>query len=742
MANKGDISKVALPNGDEYNFKDKYVRENYRALNNNDFDTINVTELNSGNIINTGAARFLNTINGSISGNAATATKATQDESGNNIKATYASSFSISDHTITLKNKNGASLGTVTIPDNNTTYTLGTSGNNVTLTPSSGSAQSITVPYATSAGSATDNTKVAKAGDTMSGTLNFTTTSGISYQGTKATYTMISFKDNANDNYGNGIVIGGGGLTVVGGGESAGTVAAQYSTGGDEILELASDGNVYVRTNVQSGYASAKVFTFSTDGSLTATKFIGPLQGNADTATTATTASKLGTNAGSATNPVYFSDGVPVGCTYSLNKTVPSDAVFTDHYDWTDITNKPTSYIPSSGSFNYIMVTRGSSKSTASNGFWAAMCNTNSTGSPTLPTSGKWWHVLSMDWTGNDVNNWYSQLALPTQDGNSLYYRHNLTGASKSSIDDAPWVKVWDEKNLTNLNQLTNGPGYITGITSTMVTTALGYTPPTSDTNYYHTTGSWSGLTYTATANGGAGALAFTIPTGTTATTVAVGNHTHKYAGSSSTGGAANSANQLNDDTSYINSGTAYVTHTDVSVTKTYLSRYNNMGINSSNSAGCFVLASNWSSTAYNCELSLGMGDALGIYYRGKNNGTYTSWQAVGRFSATPTSGQVVITDGTTGGMKSSGYTIAKSVPSNAVFTDTDTKNTAGSTDTSSKIFLIGATSQAANPQTYSDNEIYVTSGVLTTKSVQVGDGSATMQYNSTLNCIDFVFAS
>lgn len=61
----------------------------------------------------------------SISGNANTATKATQDESGNNIKATYASSFSISDHTITLKNKNGASLGTVTVPDNNTLNTAG-----------------------------------------------------------------------------------------------------------------------------------------------------------------------------------------------------------------------------------------------------------------------------------------------------------------------------------------------------------------------------------------------------------------------------------------------------------------------------------------------------------------------------------------------------------------------------------------------------------------------------------------
>ena len=41
-------------------------------------------------------------------------------------------------------------------------------------------------------------------------------------------------------------------------------------------------------------------------------------------------------------------------------------------------------------------------------------------------------------------------------------------------------------------------------------------------------------------------------------------------------------------------------------------------------------------------------------------------------------------------------------------FTNTDTKNTAGSTDTSSKIFLIGATSQAANPQTYSQDTAYV----------------------------------
>ena len=52
-------------------------------------------------------------------------------------------------------------------------------------------------------------------------------------------------------------------------------------------------------------------------------------------------------------------------------------------------------------------------------------------------------------------------------------------------------------------------------------------------------------------------------------------------------------------------------------------------------------------------------------------NTTKTDSQKVGRFTTNPTTGQVVITDGTTGGMQSSGYTIAKSVPSNAVFTDT-----------------------------------------------------------------------
>ena len=55
--------------------------------------------------------------------------------------------------------------------------------------------------------------------------------------------------------------------------------------------------------------------------------------------------------------------------------------------------------------------------------------------------------------------------------------------------------------------------------------------------------------------------------------------------------------------------------------------------------------------------------------------------------------------------------------------TDNDTKNTAGATNTSNKIFLIGATAQGANPQTYSHDTVYVgTDGCLYSNGHRVID--------------------
>jgi len=66
--------------------------------------------------------------------------------------------------------------------------------------------------------------------------------------------------------------------------------------------------------------------------------------------------------------------------------------------------------------------------------------------------------------------------------------------------------------------------------------------------------------------------------------------------------------------------------------------------------------------------------------------------------------------------------------------TDNDTKNTAGSTESSSKLYLIGATSQAANPQTYSSSQVYETNGNLHATSfngVNIDASNGYLWYNT-----------
>ena len=80
-----------------------------------------------------------------------------------------------------------------------------------------------------------------------------------------------------------------------------------------------------------------------------------------------------------------------------------------------------------------------------------------------------------------------------------------------------------------------------------------------------------------------------------------------------------------------------------------------------------------------------------------------------------------------------------------------DTKNTAGSTNSTSKLFLIGATEQSANPQTHSNSTLYIDSTqTLVAKTARVTDndfyiGSASasqchQQYDATNKCLKFIF--
>ena len=51
---------------------------------------------------------------------------------------------------------------------------------------------------------------------------------------------------------------------------------------------------------------------------------------------------KLTTSAGAANKPVYFSNGAPAACTYEVNKTVPSNAVFTDTQNVFRVSSQPS----------------------------------------------------------------------------------------------------------------------------------------------------------------------------------------------------------------------------------------------------------------------------------------------------------------------------------------------------------------------------------------------------------------
>lgn len=68
----------------------------------------------------------------------------------------------------------------------------------------------------------------------------------------------------------------------------------------------------------------------STGGTLALTSHTHNYAGSSSAGGSATSAVKLDSSAGSTTQPVYFSGGKPVATTYTLGKSVPSNAVFTD----------------------------------------------------------------------------------------------------------------------------------------------------------------------------------------------------------------------------------------------------------------------------------------------------------------------------------------------------------------------------------------------------------------------------
>lgn len=142
------------------------------------------------------------------------------------------------------------------------------SGNAITSVTKSGKTVTFTkgATFLTSHQSLSAYLKSADAANTYLKLSGGAMTGNIRYKGSKNTNDMITFVDNNADTYGNGICIGGGGLTIIGGGESASEALKQHTSGGDENMIVANDVAIDFFSNVQNGWNSRKVGSFDTSG--------------------------------------------------------------------------------------------------------------------------------------------------------------------------------------------------------------------------------------------------------------------------------------------------------------------------------------------------------------------------------------------------------------------------------------------------------------------------------------------
>ena len=159
-------------------------------------------------------------------------------------------------------------------------------------------------------------------------------------------------------------------------------------------------------------FRNNSIYANPSTGTITANKFNG----------NASSASKLTTNAGSETQPVYFSEGVPTAISYTINKSVPSNAVFTD-------THYTTHLYAGSGTAANAETTNGNTKLTV-------VDNTTTRNSVTIKGTGG--TTVTSDANGvvtinGDINSKWLDFGSPSKVDNAYYFIVSPRGTSKST---------------------------------------------------------------------------------------------------------------------------------------------------------------------------------------------------------------------------------------------------------------------------------------------------------------------
>lgn len=150
------------------------------------------------------------------------------------------------------------------------------------------------------------------------------------------------------------------------------------------------------------------------------------------------------------------------------------------------------------------------------------------------------------------------------------------------------------------------------------------------------------------------------------------------------------------DSTSHI-SGVTAVTKSDITALGIPSSNTNTTYSFSSGNGGFTVISSGGSSQT----VSIGKPSTAGTADKVANTLTFTGYQSKSYNGSAAVS--VAIPSKVSDLTNDSGY----------ITSYTDTKNTTGSTNSSSKLYLVGATSQASSPVTYSNSGVYTQSGAV-----------------------------
>lgn len=321
-------------------------------------------------------------------------------------------------------------------------------------------------------------------------------TGNISYRGSKATYKMIEFIDNSSDAYGNGIAIGGGGLTIIGGGESADTVKSTSTTGGDERLILANDGAIDIYTNCQNGVDKATHITIDNTGlySGTAAKAnsvpwsgvtgkpstytpsshthtvsqISDFSTHVYDATISRTANTVLAAPNGSSGPASFRKlvaadipSITKGKITDFPTSLPASDVYAwakasskPSYSWSEIRSKPSTFTPSSHNHSYLTL-YGSRPaninfSTSTNGagamFHFVATSSTKTGKPPEDSN-----VLQMNWDNN--GGWDTQFAISNGSSPHSYIRSQNNGTWGN------WTTLLDSSNYNNYSPSKTGTG-------------------------------------------------------------------------------------------------------------------------------------------------------------------------------------------------------------------------------------------------------------------------------------------